>query len=235
MASMRAFKIIPDISGNLSKKGQDTLLTILSAARDVFIESGYGAFSLKAVAEKTGLARGNVTYYFANRDELLAALLRAIINGYMWDFDHIVAADGPNEEKLAKIIRLVIEDLGTKETSDFFPELWALANHNEIAAQEMKRLYDDARRHIVGLVKRINTKLSNDDAEALGLFISASMEGQTPFIGKNRPFNDRLPQIRNIAVYGFVELVKNIEAKDIRKLSKTKTRPGLNVFGTAAK
>ena len=51
------------------------------------------------------------------------------------------------------------------------------------------------------------------------------MEGQTPFIGKNRPFNDRLPQIRNIAVYGFVELVKNIEAKDIRKLSRTKNPP----------
>ena len=232
---MRAFKIVPDTENNLSKKGRDTLLTILSAARDAFIDNGYGAFSLQAVAERSGLARGNVTYYFANRDELLAALLRAIISGYMWDFDHIVAEDLPNEEKLAKIISLIVEDLGTRETSDFFPELWALANHNETAAEEMKRLYDEARRHIVILIKQINDTLSHNDAEALGLFISASLEGQTPFIGSNRPFNKSLPQIRNIAVYGFVELVKNIEPKDIRHLPKHKKNQDRTVYSTAAK
>ena len=121
-----------------------------------------------------------------------------------------------DEEKLAAIVSLIAEDLGTAETSVFFPELWALANHNETAAQEMKRLYDDARCHIVSLIRTINPKLDGDDAQSLGLFISASLEGQTPFFGFGRSFSDKLPFIRNIAAYAFVELVKNIRPKDIR-------------------
>lgn len=80
----------------------------------------------------------------------------------------------------------------------------------------MKRLYDDARRHIVSLIRTINPKLDSYDAQSLGLFISASLEGQTPFIGFGRSFSDKLPFIRNIAAYAFVELVKNIRPKDIR-------------------
>ena len=216
---MRDLKLIPDTPATISLKGQATILTILTAARDIFIDNGYGAFSLRQVSQKCGLARGNITYYFASRDELLAALLRAIISGYMWDFDHIISEDKADEEKLADIITLIINDLSTHETSMFFPELWALSSHNETAAQEMKRLYDDARKHIIRLIKAINPHLSQDDREALGLFISAAMEGQTPFIGHSRAFAKRLPQIRAIAIYNFIDLIQNIRPQDIQTKS----------------
>ena len=80
----------------------------------------------------------------------------------------------------------------------------------------MKRLYDDARKHIIRLIKAINPHLSQDDREALGLFISAAMEGQTPFIGHSRAFAKRLPQIRAIAIYNFIDLIQNIRPQDIQ-------------------
>ena len=61
---MRTLRLNPDTKGAVSQKGRQTLLKILTAARDVFIENGYGEFNLKRVSEQCGLARGNVTYYF---------------------------------------------------------------------------------------------------------------------------------------------------------------------------
>ena len=98
----------------------------------------------------------------------------------------------------------------------FFPELWALASHNEAAAQEMYRLYEKARQHFIVLIGAINPSLSVKETAALALFISASLEGQTPFIGHDRAFASRLPEIRDIAVYSILELVKNMRPADIQ-------------------
>ena len=175
---MRTLRIHPTSKGAASQKGSQTLLKILSAARDVFIENGYGEFNLKRVSERCGLARGNVTYYFPSRDDLLQALLQAVIGGYTWDFDHIMADEETSaEDKFVAIVRLIVEDLGTRETSIFFPELWALANRSGYAAVEMEQLYADARKYLVELIAEINPDLSPDEQQAVALFCSAALEG----------------------------------------------------------
>lgn len=189
---------------------------ILTAARDVFIEKGYGEFNLKRVSERCGLARGNVTYYFPNRDALLEALLRAVISGYTWDFDHIMAdSQSSADEKFVAIVRLIVEDLGTRETSIFFPELWALANRSDYAALEMERLYADARRYLVDLVAQINPDLGDDAREAVALFVSAALEGQTPFVGHGRAHGRRLPQITNIAATALLATVRSMNGTEV--------------------
>lgn len=208
---MRTLRIHPASKGAASQKGRQTLLKILSAARDVFIENGYGEFNLKRVSERCGLARGNVTYYFPSRDDLLQALLRAVISGYTWDFDHIMADEEISAEgKFVAIVRLIIEDLGTRETSIFFPELWALANRSGYAAMEMEQLYSDARRYLVDLIAEINPDLGPDGQQAVALFCSAALEGQTPFVGHGRTHSRRLPQIANIAANALLETVRSM-------------------------
>jgi len=214
---MRDLSLIPEMVDDISEKGQHTVLHILSAARDVFINDGYGAFSIQKVAKKCKLARGNITYYFPSRDKLLHALLRAVIAGYMQDFDHIMAqADTNAEEKFVAIVTLIMEDLGTRETAIFFPELWALANHNKDAAHEMKQLYDKARKYLVDLIKEINPSLNAREAENVGLYVSATMEGQTPFVGYKGTFHKDLPRLTNIAVYSLLLTVKSIKPNHIR-------------------
>ena len=213
---MRTLRLNPDSKGAASQKGRQTLLKILSAARDVFIENGYGEFNLKRVSEKCGLARGNVTYYFPNRDALLQELLRAVISGYTWDFDHIMADTGTSaEDKFVAIVRLIVEDLGTQETSIFFPELWALAHRSDYAALEMERLYADARSYLVDLIAEINPDLGADAREAVALFVSAALEGQTPFVGHGRAHRRRLPQIANIAASALLETVRSIGRSEV--------------------
>ena len=208
---MRTLRIHPTSKGAASQKGRQTLLKILSAARDVFIENGYGEFNLKRVSERCGLARGNVTYYFPSRDDLLQALLQAVIGGYTWDFDHIMANEETSaEDKFVAIVRLIVEDLGTRETSIFFPELWALANRSGYAAMEMEQLYADARKYLVELIAEINPDLSPDEQQAVALFCSAALEGQTPFVGHGRAHRGRLPQIANVAANALLETVRSM-------------------------
>ena len=213
---MRTLRINPDTKGAASPKGRQTLLKILNAARDVFIEHGYGQFNIKRVSERCGIARGNITYYFPSRDALLQALLRAVISGYTWDFDHIMADAGRSaEDKFVAIVRLIVEDLGTRETSVFFPELWALANRSGYAAEEMESLYADARRYLVDLIAQINPGLGPDARQAVALFVSASLEGQTPFVGYGRAHGRRLPQITNIAANALLQTVRSIDGDDV--------------------
>ncbi len=198
---MRQLTITSEFPNGLSPKGQQTVINILETARNLFIEEGYSAFSINRVSEETGLARGNITYYFPNRKALLQTLLQAVIAGYMDIFDEIV--ENPQQsatEKLEAIMRLILTDMGTKETSRFFPELWALAGHNEDAATEMQKLYESARKHMNMLIAEINPAFTVQQREDLALFISAAMEGQTPFIGYGRTYQARLESVTDIAV-----------------------------------
>ena len=156
------------------------------------------------------------TYYFPSRDALLQAPLRAVISGYTWDFDHIMADEETSaDDKFVAIVRLIVEDLGTRETSIFFPELWALANRSDYAAAEMESLYADARRYLVDLIAEINPGLGPDARQAVALFVSASLEGQTPFVGHGRAHGRRLRQITNIAANALLQTVRSIDGGDV--------------------
>ena len=53
---------------------------ILVIATKVFNERGYGAVNLKELAEVVGISRGNLTYYFKTKEDLLATIVKE-----MWD------------------------------------------------------------------------------------------------------------------------------------------------------
>jgi len=48
----------------------------VECAVDVLCDSGYGAASLDAIARGAGVSRGVITYHFADRDELMAEVVR---------------------------------------------------------------------------------------------------------------------------------------------------------------
>ena len=50
---------------------------LLDAALAVIAEEGIAAASLRRVAERAGCSTGAVTYYFANREEMMAAVIES--------------------------------------------------------------------------------------------------------------------------------------------------------------
>lgn len=54
---------------------RDTRQAILDAARELFNERGYNAVSLRDIADAVGISKGNLTYYFAKKEDLVEALV----------------------------------------------------------------------------------------------------------------------------------------------------------------
>lgn len=209
-----------------SERGQQAVAAILTAARDVLVEEGYPRLTMRNVADRADITVGNLSYYYANKEDLLHDLLEAVIQGYVEDFDRIAQNPARTpEERLEDMIRFVVGDLATKETTGFFPALWALANHNEFAAKEMTNVYEVERDAFSRVIAILRPDLGKKDRDLLALFISASIEGHTMFIGYKREKASAGDAIANIAVYSFIALVKGIDAPTIRGL-KIAGRPG---------
>jgi len=60
--------------GTLSK-GERTRQSILQAAYELFLEKGYAATSMRAIAERAGLALGGIYNHFENKEAIFSELI----------------------------------------------------------------------------------------------------------------------------------------------------------------
>ncbi len=77
---------------------------ILEAAEAVFAESGYTGASMQAIAEKAGLPKANLHYYFGTKEGLYRTLLANILDMWVDAFDHF-RPDRDPAEALAAYVR----------------------------------------------------------------------------------------------------------------------------------
>ena len=84
-------------------------LKIMDAAQDEFILQGYKGATVQAIADRAGLPKANVLYYYKNKENLYQAVLDRTLD--MWDdgIGDIDIADGPKvaiEKFIASKVRM---------------------------------------------------------------------------------------------------------------------------------
>ncbi|ODU20860.1 MAG: TetR family transcriptional regulator [Sphingomonas sp. SCN 67-18] len=201
-------------------RGQDGVEQILRAALSLLVEQGSKALTLRRIAAECGMNVGNLNYYFRSKDDLIRELLDAVISSYQDSFDAIMHEPGADAEaRLGKLVRLILEDITTKKTTRFFPELWAMSSHDPFVQERMEELYRQARVSLNELIAEINPALPEEERETLALFMSASMEGQTVFAGYEKPWMPRMPWLEQIAITSFVHLARTLRPGQIRALA----------------
>jgi len=194
-----------------SKKGRNRVLKILTAARDLIVEEGFQSFSMRKVADRCGIKVGNLSYYYASKDALIHDLVDSVLHGYEEIWNPILEDESLcAEEKLSALIKVIMDDLGTKETTRFFPELWVMATHDDTVRKGQKEIYRKIRAIIADLVVKINPKLNLKSAEVIAVFISSSIEGHIIFTGYNKACNEFATQTTGLAIWSFISLVKNM-------------------------
>jgi AcrR family transcriptional regulator len=197
-------------------KGHETRELILEAALHLLVEEGYRAMTMRRIAAECGMKLGNLTYHFPTREDLVRALLDAVISAYEIEFEKIVHNPHLSPElRLDTYCETVLEDLPTKKTTRVFPELWALSNHDPFVFERVHELYARARAPLVEIVADMRPDLPEDKRGALVLFISAAMEGLTVFAGYQKPFEHAMPSIEAVATHAFKDIVRTIRAEDI--------------------
>ncbi len=194
----------------MGNKVQQKQLLIVEAAKQIIIERGYSQFSMRKVAVAAQMSLGNLNYYYPNKNALISDLLDFVIQSYVAEFDKTTLdAELTPEEQFEKIVHFIIDDIGTKETTIFFPELWALANHDQMVADKTEQLYLKARQVFMDLIPLINPSLSKKSVGELTLFISSSLEGLTPFVGYKKAWDHKLVDMKKIAIMSFLPLIKS--------------------------
>ena len=81
---------------------------ILNAAREEFVLNGYSGASIQAIADRAGIPKANVHYYFKRKQNLYVAVLDGILHLWNEFIDEINEDDDP-AIVLDKIIRQKVE------------------------------------------------------------------------------------------------------------------------------
>lgn len=197
-------------------RGTETVDAILKAAHDVLIEEGASAFTIRRIASASGMKVGNVSYHFPRKEMLIKIMLDELFDSYDKLLESEVRKPGISpEDRLRLIVKLGLDDITGKRTTRLFTELWALANHNAFVADRVRVFYQRVHDFIGEVVSELNPALSPDDVHTVALYISASMEGTTPFLGFEKPWAGKMPQITAIAAEAMVALVKSITPQQI--------------------
>lgn len=193
-------------------------MLILNSAKSILIEEGYSKLSMRKVSVRAQISVGNLQYYYPNKNDLLKDLLDHSIDEFMQEFERLrLDVNDDPELHLISIIKFIVLDLGNPNTTKFYPELWALANHDDYADTLMDQVYARVRCPLENCITRLNPALSPAQVQKVALFISASMEGMTMFVGHGKVWNDSIKQLANITITSSIQLVKNITPQDIER------------------
>lgn len=81
-------------SGNVRQKNEQI---ILDAAKKEFVVNGFQGASIKSIAERAGIPRANIHYYFEDKADIYRQLLDGILDTWNSGYDTLVAESTPKE------------------------------------------------------------------------------------------------------------------------------------------
>jgi AcrR family transcriptional regulator len=198
-------------------RGTETVDAILKAALRVLINEGAGAFTIRRIAAECGMKVGNVSYHFPRKELLIQVLLDDLLESYDKLLEHRVRQPELRpEERLRVLIVMCLDDIAGIRTTRLFTELWALANHNPFIADRVRAFYRRVHDFIAEYVAVLNPALAPDEVQTVAIFISAAMEGTTPFCGYQKPWAGHMPAITRIAANHLVTLACTVTPEEIR-------------------
>jgi len=86
------------------RKAVERRFAILRAAAGVFRDRGYEGASMDEIAERLDMAKGNLYYYFKNKQELLYFCQHHSLDRLVDNAEQILAGSEPEDEKLRRVV-----------------------------------------------------------------------------------------------------------------------------------
>ncbi len=171
-----------DVAARKTPKTGRTVEKIIAAARDIFIQEGHAGLSLRKVADRAGIAVGNLTYHFPTKRALLRAMLRESLTEYIEA--HLEQFESSNDTPLEILLNVVeFYVRNARGAHQFFYQMWGYAGSSEEAKETVRELYMSIGRFVYYLVRAANPKLTDSQIRQATLQIFSLEEGYKLFIG----------------------------------------------------
>ncbi|MFV0275925.1 MAG: TetR/AcrR family transcriptional regulator [Parahaliea sp.] len=180
-------------------KGKQRVKEILDAATDILAYEGYSNFSMRYIASKLGITLRNVQYYFATKDILFEAVIEHRLKRDIAKAAEVVDRIGASpEERFYSFIDLSLEE----NTDPFFKglqfELFALANHNEFAAQCRDHMTMAYSNFIYELIKPLTVGQSEKIRRGKSVILLSMLQGYSIIEGSDVHIEFKLGNLRKL-------------------------------------
>ncbi|GAB3411975.1 hypothetical protein GCM10027515_33860 [Schumannella luteola] len=121
------------------------------AARELALEQGLAALTLRAVAARVGVASGLVSHYIDGMDELVAATFAAIVADELDDVTALLGAEPAPSWRIGALIDTVL-DGGRDDVTLVWVQGWALGTGNAALAAAVREQMDAWQAMIAGVI-----------------------------------------------------------------------------------
>lgn len=159
---------------SLSNRGQVRRDALLATARELLVEEGFDQFVLRRVAAKAEMKLGNLQYYFATRDDLLEAVIRAEFDR---DLEAVrLATTVESAEGLKTAARALVRNWTTGAGS-VFGTMSLLAYHHERFRELNREIYETFYRELGVLLRRVSPGLREAEIAARARLITSVLDG----------------------------------------------------------
>jgi AcrR family transcriptional regulator len=89
-------------------KGEQSRLHIIETANRLFYERGYQQTSFSDIADTSGIRRGNITYYFKTKNDILQAVIRYRMEGIRALLDDWEKTYSDPRERLKRFSQMIV-------------------------------------------------------------------------------------------------------------------------------
>lgn len=124
---------------------------ILAAATALAREQGLSALTLRAVAERAGVASGLIAHYQPSMDDLVARVYSDLVAAEISDVAQLLSTRDRAAERMATLIETLLD--GTREDlTVVWVEAWALGRRNAALAEAVRVQMDAWHRMVAAVI-----------------------------------------------------------------------------------
>ena len=174
-------------TGTRRKQGERRA-EILAAARKILETESYAEFTLRKIAERTGLRLASLQYHFRTKEELLRALLEDTLARYEERLTILLSQTQTTPKaRFLKAIDWLIHDGQKEEVAHFFAQLLALATHEPYGAEVVDQIYVRYQQGLATLMEPLNPRLKPAVRMQRAALLASMIDGVSIFRGPNKP------------------------------------------------
>ena len=156
---------------------EDTRLRILAAGERVFADDGYNGASMRAIAERAGVAQGLLHYHFSNKRQLYASVVGWRAGAINAERRRLLAAAGPRDLR-AVLDALFRPALGEGAGGEDYARIMAGLTTGDAMHQDLVREhYDGTAEAFIAAIRRCTGQGRAEAAWGYSLAIHVMVAG----------------------------------------------------------
>ena len=155
----------------------------MAVARSILVDEGYDRFVIRQISARVGIKPGNLQYYFANKKELLQAVLAPELARYHETYATLTHDKSGRNEAILAVVDFLLEEIKLKATCNIWYTVWALAPQDADIAALMDDWYQQYMGVLKSVIRTANPAISERRAGHIACLLTGLMDGLTNQIG----------------------------------------------------